>query len=104
MPPSQLKRLKASLREKGITGPQKSKKEKRQQRQNGGYEDQQVRRASALASIRENMNPFDVKVLPRPKKFEATTLQKPKGSNGKVVLGRPGVTKSHGEEVVRPQI
>ncbi|KAJ4409000.1 nucleolar complex protein 14 [Didymella pomorum] len=93
MPPSQLKRLKASLRDQGITGPQKSKKEKKSQTKNAAHHAQ---KASALASIRESFNPFEFKHLSRPQKFEyATTNAKPK------VLGRPGVTKSAGEETRR---
>ncbi|OSS50737.1 hypothetical protein B5807_04084 [Epicoccum nigrum] len=93
MPPSQLKRLKASLRDQGITGPQKSKKEKKSQSKNAAHHAQ---KASALASIRESFNPFEFKHLSRPQKFEyATTNAKPK------VLGRPGVTKSAGEETRR---
>ncbi|KAJ4307606.1 nucleolar complex protein 14 [Neodidymelliopsis sp. IMI 364377] len=93
MPPSQLKRLKASLRDQGITGPQKSKKEKKSQNKNASHHAQ---KASALASIRESFNPFEFKHLSRPQKFEyATTNAKPK------VLGRPGVTKSAGEETRR---
>lgn len=93
MPPSQLKRLKASLRDQGITGPQKSKKEKKSQSKNAA---QHAQKASALASIRESFNPFEFKHLSRPQKFEyATTNAKPK------VLGRPGVTKSAGEETRR---
>ena len=93
MPPSQLKRLKASLRDQGLTGPQKSKKEKKSQSKNAAHHAQ---KASALASIRESFNPFEFKHLSRPSKFEyATTNAKPK------VLGRPGVTKSAGEETRR---
>ncbi|KAF2203763.1 Nop14-like protein [Delitschia confertaspora ATCC 74209] len=97
MPPSQLKRLKASLREQGITGPQKSKKEKKNNRK-GDNADQRAKKHAALASIRESFNPFEFKHLARPKKFEVTTNRP---QNGKVVLGRPGVSKSQGEELRR---
>jgi nucleolar protein 14 len=92
MPPSQLKRLKASLREQGITGPQKSKKQKKSQNKNA---DARAQRHSALASIRESFNPFEFKHLARPKKFEYVSNN---ADNTKRVLGRPGVTKSQGEE------
>lgn len=95
MPPSQLKRLKASLREQGVVGPQKSKKEKKNNRLNA---DQHAKRAAALASIREQANPFDFKHLARPKKFEYATNRP---QDDKKVLGRPGVTKSLGEETRR---
>jgi nucleolar protein 14 len=95
MPPSQLKRLKSSLREQGIVGPQKSKKQKKNQKTSA---DQHARKAAALASIREVANPFDFKHLARPKKFEYATNKPQDGGN---VLGRPGVTKSQGEEARR---
>jgi nucleolar protein 14 len=94
MPPSQLKRLKASLREQGLTGPQKSKKQKKEQNKNP---DARAQKHSALASIRESFNPFEFKHLSRPKKFEYVSNQQ----DGKKPLGRPGVTKSQGEETRR---
>lgn len=96
MPPSQLKRLKASLREQGITGPQKSKKQKKSQSKNA---DHRAQKATALASIRESFNPFDFKHLARPKKFDYVSNQ-PENATKKI-LGRPGVTKSQGEETRR---
>ncbi|KAL1603949.1 nucleolar complex protein 14 [Paraconiothyrium brasiliense] len=96
MPPSQLKRLKASLREQGLTGPQKSKKQKKLQPKNA---DQAAKKAAALAALRESFNPFDVKHLSRPKKHEYVS-NNPQDAKSKV-LGRPGVTKSQGEETRR---
>jgi nucleolar protein 14 len=98
MPPSQLKRLKASLREQGITGPQKSKKQKKSQNKNA---DARAQKHSALASIRESFNPFEFKHLARPKKFEYVSNN---ADNNKRVLGRPGVTKSQGEEARRKSL
>jgi nucleolar protein 14 len=98
MPPSQLKRLKASLREQGITGPQKSNKQKKAQNKNA---DSRAQKHSALASIRESFNPFEFKHLARPKKFEYVSNHP---DNKKRVLGRPGVTKSQGEEARRKSL
>ncbi|KAF2662946.1 Nop14-like protein [Lophiostoma macrostomum CBS 122681] len=95
MPPSQLKRLKASLREQGITGAQKSKKQKKQKNNDAPA---RAQKATALASIREASNPFDFKSLARPKKFAYTTNQP---QDARKILGRPGVTKSKGEETRR---
>lgn len=95
MPPSQLKRLKASLRDQGITGPQKSKKQKKSQNKNA---DARAQKHSALASIRESFNPFEFKHLARPKKFEYVSNN---SADRKQVLSRPGVTKSQGEETRR---
>ncbi|KKA29012.1 hypothetical protein TD95_005297, partial [Thielaviopsis punctulata] len=94
MAPSQLKRLKSSLREQGIIGPQKSKKQKKAQandaKRNG---EKRLRKAAALGNIREQFNPFDLKHSRGPK-FEVTS-NKPQS---KGVLGRPGVTKAMGEQ------
>jgi nucleolar protein 14 len=98
MPPSQLKRLKSSLREQGITGPQKSKKQKKNQNKS---EESRAQRHSALASIRESFNPFEFKHLARPKKFEYVSNN---AADNKRVLGRPGVTKSQGEEARRKSL
>jgi nucleolar protein 14 len=99
MPPSQLKRLKASLREQGITGPQKSKKQKKSQSKNADHHE---RKASALASIRESFNPFEFKHLARPHKHEYVSAQAENAP--KKILGRPGVTKSAGEEARRKSL
>ncbi|KAF1959093.1 Nop14-like protein [Byssothecium circinans] len=96
MPPSQLKRLKASLREQGITGPQKSKKQKKSQSKNA---DQHAKKAAALASIRESFNPFEFKHLARPKKHDYVSNQRQDAKTR--ILGRPGITKSQGEETRR---
>ena len=93
MPPSQLKRLKASLREQGVTGPQKSKKQKQQDRK--GTTDSRVQRNAALQQIRDSFNPFEIKANNRPAKFQSLTAHPKKDA----VL-RPGVTRSMGEEAV----
>src|SRR3978361_460736 len=94
MTQSQLKRLKASLREQGIVGPQKSKKQKAK----GLSTEQKIRRNVALESIRENFNPFETKHLSRPAKRDVTTLNPVHGKAASSALGRPGVTKSLGEQ------
>jgi nucleolar protein 14 len=98
MAPSQLKRLKASLREQGIIGPQKSKKQKQklaQDRQNG--QDKRLQRAAALEGIRDQFNPFQFKTNARGPKFETTSL-KSTGAKAGAMLGRPGASKAAGEE------
>ena len=95
MAPSQLKRLKTSLREQGVVGPQKSKKQKKQIGQNGISKDKRVQREAALQGIREQFNPFEVKVGARPSKYEFANAG---ARNGSGVAGRPGVTKGLGEE------
>ena len=96
MPPSQLKRLKASLREQGITGPQKSKKQKKNS--HGANADQRMQRQAALQGIRDSFNPFEIKAPSRPAKFETTTNKSMDGKAKLAAVGRPGVTKSMGEE------
>ncbi|KAK2065826.1 Nop14-like family protein [Colletotrichum caudatum] len=96
---SQLKRLKSSLREQGIVGPQKSKKQKRQFAQ---YEkaktDKRLQRGAALSQIREQFNPFDLKHNPRGPKFEITTNRPQAGAAAKGIHGRPTEAKSLGEQ------
>lgn len=99
MPPSQLKRLKTSLREKGVVGPQKSKKQKRQASKNGSAKEGRVQRNTALLGIREQFNPFDVRA-PVKVKHEVTSNRNVPGSVADGVVGRPGITKSLGEEKV----
>ena len=98
MPPSQLKRLKTSLRDQGVVGSQTSKKQKRQAGKTGALKDKRIRRDAALQGIREQSNPFEVKVASRRSKFEFANGGK---YNSSGVVGRPGVTKGLGEENVR---
>ncbi|KAE8441353.1 hypothetical protein EG329_005502 [Mollisiaceae sp. DMI_Dod_QoI] len=93
MPPSQLKRLKASLREQGIIGPQQSKKQKKQNSQNGANKEKKVHRNVALNGIREQFNPFEFQSLSKKPKFEVTTEHGSKGG-----IRRPGLAKSREEE------
>lgn len=96
MPASQLKRLKASLREQGIVGPQQSKKQKKSNaKDERGRNEKRLQRGAALENIREQFNPFQFKTNARGPKFEVTT-DKPEKKKG--ILGRPGVAKALGEE------
>jgi nucleolar protein 14 len=90
MPPSQLKQLKASLRDHGLVGPQKSKKQKKAASKDGN---QRLHRNAALQNIRERFNPFEVKATARKDKFDVASNKVVKSSPG-----RPGVTKGLGEE------
>lgn len=101
MAPSQLKRLKTSLREQGITGPQKSKKQKRQANKNGAFRDARIQRSAALEGIREQFNPFEVRAPARPSKHDVASSKTLVGKGGKNAVARPGVTKGFGEEQVR---
>ena len=99
MAPSQLKKLKASLRESGVVGPQKSKKQKKQASKNGTLREGRIQRNEALNSIREKFAPFEVKAPVR-NKFEFVSRNGVAGKASKGVVGRPGVTKGLGEENV----
>lgn len=102
MPASQLKRLKQSLRDSGVTGPQKSKKQKKQL---ASSKDQTRRndRAATLQTIRDSFNPFELKPTnSRPTKFEHASASNGPGSGKyRAALHRPGVSKSAGEEMRR---
>jgi nucleolar protein 14 len=100
MPPSQLKRLKASLREQGIVGPQKSKKQKKLNAQSGTRDEKKVHKTVTLRGIREQFNPYEFKASARGPKFDVTTNKTIGGRISKNVKARPGVTKGLGEETV----
>ncbi|CAF9928477.1 MAG: nucleolar complex protein 14 [Alectoria fallacina] len=97
MPPSQLKRLKNSLREQGVVGPQKSKKQRKQASKNGALKDSRIQRNAALQAIREQFNPFEVKG-PSRSKYEFTSNRTIGGQVEDGTISRPGVTKGLGEE------
>lgn len=97
MPGSQLKRLKASLKSAGVIGqPQQSKKVKKRQKQgpNGATNsDSRLTKETALQSIREEFNPFEIKK--NREKYSVSGGKRVKG-----VVGRPGISKQAGEEIV----
>lgn len=99
MPPSQLKRLKTSLREQGVVGPQKSKKQKKQASKDGAIKDTRIRRNAVLQGIREEFNPFEVKA-PSRSKYEFASNRTVGGRVEKGTISRPGITKGLGEENV----
>ncbi|KAJ2973496.1 hypothetical protein NQ176_g6575 [Zarea fungicola] len=96
---SQLKRLKASLREQGVIGPQQSKKQKRRTaEENRGRNDKRLQRGAILSGIREQFNPFDLKHTARGPKFDVTSNISQSASASKGIQGRPGAAKAAGEE------
>lgn len=97
MPPSQLKRLKTSLREQGVVGPQKSKKQKKQASKDGAIKDTRIRRNAVLQGTREEFNPFEVKA-PSRSKYEFASNRTVGGRVEKGTISRPGITKGLGEE------
>lgn len=99
---SQLKRLKASLREQGVIGPQQSKKQKRKNAEDQkSRNDKRLQRSAVLENIREQFNPFQFKTNARGPKFEVTT-NRPAGDRASMgINGRPGLSKAIGEERVR---
>ncbi|KAF7535008.1 hypothetical protein G7Z17_g13269 [Cylindrodendrum hubeiense] len=95
---SQLKRLKASLREQGIVGPQQSKKQKRRVAEDGiARNEKRLQRGVVLESIREQFNPFDLKHAARGPKFEVTTNRPTAAGIAGGIKGRPGQTKAASE-------
>ncbi|KAJ5677408.1 uncharacterized protein N7477_003041 [Penicillium maclennaniae] len=95
MPPSQLKQLKASLKDSGVIAPQQSKKQKRQNAKTGAAAQNRNQRNAALQAIRDRFNPFEIKAPAGRAKFEATTRD---SGSKPAARARPGVTKSLGEE------
>lgn len=101
---SQLKRLKASLREQSITGPQQSKKQKRKAALDGQARgDKKLQRGLVLEGIRQKFNPFDLKHAARGPKFDVTTNRPPTGDASRGIKGRPGQARAAGEEKVCSQ-
>ncbi len=101
MPASQLKRLRASLREEGVIGPQKPKAKRKRRAGNGGGQISTPHRTDALRTIREQFNPFESQLPKKTKgKFEATSMQDGVRGSAPKLKGRPGVTKGYGEEKV----
>ncbi|KXJ95568.1 nucleolar protein 14 [Microdochium bolleyi] len=96
---SQLKRLKASLREQGVIGPQKSKKQRKAEAQGSqGTATNRHTKNAQLAGIREQFNPFDLKHNVRGPKFDVTTNRPATGNAAKGIHGRPSEAKALGEE------
>ncbi|CAH0026676.1 unnamed protein product [Clonostachys rhizophaga] len=93
---SQLKRLKATLKEQGIVGPQQSKKQKRKAAQDDrARSEKRLQRGVVLEGIREQFNPFDLKHAKNPK-FEVTTNRPVTAASR--IKGRPGAAKAASEE------
>lgn len=90
MAPSQLKQLKASLRDSGVFGPQQSKKQRKASSKDA---QKRLQRTTALEGIREKFNPFEVKAPARRQKHEVFSNKEAKSS-----VGRPGITRGLGEE------
>lgn len=99
MPPSQLKQLKASLRQHGLSNTSQSKKRKRDDSDGGGGAHDRAQRQALLSNLRENFRPFDKKTSSRPRKFQALSLEDFKSKN-RAIVGRPGLSKARGEELV----
>lgn len=93
---SQLKRLKASLREQGIIGPQKSKKQKKAQQDDRAKGNKRLEKRAALQGIREQFNPFDLKHNARGPKHQVSTDRPSNAAKG--ILGRPAEARAAGEE------
>ena len=92
MPPSQLKRLKASLREQGVITPPKSKRQKQQASKNGALKESRIQRNAALQGIRDQFNPFEVKP-PARKKYDVVGSM----NSATPAVARPGFSKGISE-------
>lgn len=90
MAPSQLKQLKQSLRDHGVLGPQKSKKQRKSTAKDA---QKRLQRNAALEGIRDRFNPFEVKAPARKEKYQIASSRVSKSS-----IDRPGVTRGLGEE------
>lgn len=85
---SQLKRLKATLKQHGLTGQTNVKKNNKSKK--GPVDSRRDDREKITQKIREEFNPFEIKV--NRKKFDV------EGKSSKGAVGRPGISKQIGEE------
>ncbi|CUS23076.1 LAQU0S08e01596g1_1 [Lachancea quebecensis] len=85
---SQLKNLKNALKEQGFTGQTNVKGSKKVKRKAKEYDRDE--RTKAIARIREQFNPFDVKMNRDKRNAEAKKAVQP--------VGKPGISKQIGEE------
>jgi len=96
MPPSQLKRLKASLHANGLTASAQQQSSKSKKRNPGRDTEQRAARAAALRTLRASLNPFEERRPARAAKRDVTSARA-----AAAVLGRPAVARSAGEEARR---
>lgn len=85
---SQLKQLKAALKEGGLTGQTNIKKKKSTKK--APSDTRRDDRAETISKIREQFNPFEIKVNKQKKEYDTTKM---KGGQGK-----PGISKQIGED------
>ncbi|ODV87356.1 hypothetical protein CANARDRAFT_26759 [[Candida] arabinofermentans NRRL YB-2248] len=86
---SQLKQLKATLKSAGLTGQTNQKKKGKKHAQKTPNETRRADKEELLSKIREQFNPFDVKVT-RNKRADAMEKKR--------TVGKPGISKQIGEE------
>lgn len=92
---TQLKKLKESLKNAGLTGQSNLGKKNKGKNRNGAQDKlRKDERQKALNEIREQFNPFDVKVT-RNKRADAI--------DKKLTVGKPGINKQAGEEARRSE-
>ncbi|AMD20488.1 HDL256Cp [Eremothecium sinecaudum] len=87
---SQLKNLKAALKAHGLTGQTETKKA-RNGKKRAAKEYDREQRKEAIDKIREQFNPFDLKV-------NRAKRQAVDAGSSKVAVGKPGISKQVGEE------
>ncbi|KAF6015553.1 hypothetical protein HII12_000712 [Brettanomyces bruxellensis] len=86
---SQLKRLKARLKEAGLTGQTNKKRKGKKHSRKTPNESRRADRQRLVQEIRDEFNPFDLKMT-RGKRTDA------KSKN--LTVGKPGISKQRGEE------
>lgn len=90
---SQLKKLKATLKEHGLTGQANIKKNlKNTKRKARDYDREE--KTKVISKIREQFNPFEVKTTKNKRNIET----KSNASKDRVAVGKPGISKQAGEQ------
>ncbi|CAB4252203.1 similar to Saccharomyces cerevisiae YDL148C NOP14 Nucleolar protein, forms a complex with Noc4p that mediates maturation and nuclear export of 40S ribosomal subunits [Maudiozyma barnettii] len=91
---SQLKKLKATLKEHGLTGQANIKKNKKNTKRKATEYDREEK-VRVINKIREQFNPFEVKAT-RDKRNEKSKDKN--NTSNRVAVGKPGISKQIGEE------
>lgn len=98
---SQLKKLKATLKEHGLTGQANIKKNKKNTKRKANEYDREEK-IKVINKIREQFNPFEVKTTRNKRNEDSKNSRDNNGKSGKdstrLAVGKPGISKQIGED------
>ncbi|KAG0671071.1 nucleolar complex protein 14 [Maudiozyma exigua] len=98
---SQLKKLKATLKEHGLTGQANIKKNKKNTKRKANEYDREEK-IKVINKIREQFNPFEVKTTRNKRNEDSRNSRDNNAKNGqdstRLAVGKPGISKQIGED------